>query len=330
MAEVFAHRASLQVPAEASHLELLRSDAIALFGWPGYQRARELAPLTSQWAPDIVVHESADFAGWEVGAASEALSVAHGYGPHLPHTLQLIKDICAGAVDELGTPNRFQSVLESLYVDPWPVTLRGDEPSPWSDVVAVRPEPGSTDAGESLPAEVLAITDRPMLYVTFGTVFGSSQALTMVLEAVRDLPCSVVVTTGPTVDPETLGPVAHNVVVAPFLPQNLVLARSAAVVSHAGSGTVLGALAAGLPQVCLPMAADQFVNAEQLARRGAGIAIAQDDRDVESIRTAVEQVLNDGSYAAQAAELQTEIDTMTPARDVLTYLEQRSARTKSG
>ncbi len=88
MAEVFAHRASLQVPADASHLELLRRDAIALFGWPGYQRARELAPLTSQWAPDIVVHESADYAGWEVGAASSALSVAHGYGPHLPHTLR--------------------------------------------------------------------------------------------------------------------------------------------------------------------------------------------------------------------------------------------------
>ncbi len=156
-------------------------------------------------------------------------------------------------------------------------------------------------------------------------MFGSSQALTLVLEAVRDLPCSVVATTGPAIDPETLGPVAHNVVVAPFLPQNLVLARSAAVVSHAGSGTVLGALAVHLPHVCLPMAADQFVNAEQLAKCGAGIAIAQDDRDVESIRTAVEQVLNDGSYAARAAELQTEIDTMTPARDVLTYLEDHSA-----
>ncbi|HYO20029.1 MAG TPA: nucleotide disphospho-sugar-binding domain-containing protein, partial [Dermatophilaceae bacterium] len=186
-----------------------------------------------------------------------------------------------------------------------------------------------TDAGESLPAEVLAIADRPMLYVTFGTVFGSSQALTMVLEAVHDLPCSVVATTGPTIDPETLGPVAQNVVVAPFLPQNLVLAHSAAVVSHAGSGTVLGALAAHLPHVCLPMAADQFVNAEQVAQCGAGIAIAQDNRDVESIRTAVNKVLNDNSYAAQAARLQTEIDTMTPARDVLICLEQRSTRPKS-
>ncbi|HYO17704.1 MAG TPA: hypothetical protein VES02_03430, partial [Dermatophilaceae bacterium] len=97
MAEVFARRASLPVPADAGELERLRRDVVATFGWPGYQRARELAPLAGQWAPDIVVHEAADYAGWEVGAASSALSVAHGYGPHLPHTLQLIKDICAGA-----------------------------------------------------------------------------------------------------------------------------------------------------------------------------------------------------------------------------------------
>lgn len=325
-AEVFARRATLPEPADASHLELLRRDAIAIFGWPGYQRARELVPLADRWGPDVVVHESADYAGWEVGAATKTLSVAHGYGPHLPHTMALMKDICAGAVDELGTPNRFESVLSSLYVDPWPAGLRGDEPSPWSDVVDVRPEPGGADVGEPLPAEVLAITDRPMLYVTFGTVFGSSQVLTMVLDALRDLPCRVVATTGPTVDPASLGPVPDNVVVVPFLPQNLVLARCTAVVSHAGSGTVLGALAAHLPQVCLPLAADQFVNAAQLARRGAGIAIVPDARDVESIRSAVEKVLSDDSYTAQAVALQGEIETMTPVRDVLTLLERRANR----
>jgi UDP:flavonoid glycosyltransferase YjiC (YdhE family) len=323
-AEVFDRRASLPEATDASHLELLRRDAIAIFGWPGYQRARDLAPLAREWAPDIVVHEAADYAGWEVGAATEALSVAHGYGPHLPHTVELIKDICAGAVDELGTPNRCETVLASPYIDPWPAALRGDEPSPWADVVAVRPEPQDPDV-RALPAEVMAITDRPILYVTFGTVFGSIQALTMVLEAIHDLPCAVVATTGFTVDPDSLGPLPDNVVVAPFLPQNLVLARSAAVVSHAGSGTVLGALAAHLPQVCLPLAADQFVNAEQVARRGAGIAIAPDDRDAGSIRAAVENVLSDDRYAAQATTLQNEIDTMTPARDVLTHLERRAA-----
>jgi UDP:flavonoid glycosyltransferase YjiC (YdhE family) len=324
-AEVFDRRAALPEMPGATQVELLRRDVIAIFGWPGYQRARELTPLAVRWRPDVVVHEAADYAGWEVSAATGALSVAHGYGPHQPHTLELIKSVCSGAVDELGTPDRLNYVLASLYVDPWPPALRGDEPSPWTDVVGVRPEPRQSDSITSLPAEVIAMTGQPMLYVTFGTVFGSAEALTMVIEAVRGLPCHVVATTGPTLDPAGLGPVPDNVLVASFLPQNLVLEHCAAVVSHAGSGTVLGALAAHLPQVCLPLGADQFINAEQVARCGAGIAIPPDARDVGSIRRAVEVVLSDDSYASRAAAVQAEIDTMTPAAEVLTSIERRAA-----
>ena len=106
--------------------------------------------------------------------------------------------------------------------------------------------------------------------------------------------------------------------------QNLVLEHCAAVVSHAGSGTVLGALAAHLPQVCLPLAADQFTNAERVARCGAGIALPPDGRDVESMRRAVEAVLTDDSYASRAAAVQAEIDTMPPAAEVLTTIERRA------
>ncbi|HET6654239.1 MAG TPA: glycosyltransferase, partial [Nocardioides sp.] len=243
-AEVFGRRAALPEMPGATHLELLRRDVIAIFGWPGYERARDLTPLALQWSPDVVVHEAADYAGWEVSAATGALSVAHGYGPHQPHTLELIKDVCSAAVEELGTPDRFDSVLASLYVDPWPAALRSDEPSPWNDVLGVRPEPRRSDLMAFLPAEVIAMTGKPIVYVTFGTVFGSAEALAMVLEAVGGLPCHVVATTGPTLDPASLGPVPDNVHLASFLPQNLVLEHCAAVVSHAGSGTVLGALAA--------------------------------------------------------------------------------------
>lgn len=324
-AEVFRRRSALPEMPGATHLELLRRDVIAIFGWPGYQRARDVTPLALQWSPHVVVHEAADYAGWEVSAATGALSVAHGYGPHQPHTFELIKDVCSAAVDELGTPDRFDFVLASLYVDPWPTALRSDEPSPWTDVVGVRPEPRRSDVNVTLPAEIIALARRPIVYVTFGTVFGSVEALAMVLEAVKGLPCNVVATTGPTLDPASLGPVPDNVHVASFLPQSLVLEHCAAVVSHAGSGTVLGALAAHLPQVCLPLGADQFTNAERVARRSAGIAIPADGRNVESIRRAVEAVLSDDSYTSAAAAVQAEIDTMTPAAEVLTTIERRVA-----
>jgi UDP:flavonoid glycosyltransferase YjiC (YdhE family) len=63
---------------------------------------------------------------------------------------------------------------------------------------------------------------------------------------------NVIVTTGPEFDMSLLGPVRTAVFGAPFLPQAAVLPHCTAVVSHAGAGTLLGALCHGLPQLCLP------------------------------------------------------------------------------
>ena len=59
--------------------------------------------------------------------------------------------------------------------------------------------------------------------------------------------------------------------------QTSVLPHCTAVVSHAGSGTVLGALGTGLPQLCLPQAADQFRNAAGVSAAGAGLALHPDN-----------------------------------------------------
>ena len=92
----------------------------------------------------------------------------------------------------------------------------------------------------------------------------------------------------------------------------------AAVVSHTGSGTMLGALAEGLPQVCLLMGADQFSNAAQIARTGAGIVVPADARTPQTVRTAIEEVLDNPCYAAGARVLQVDISAMPSAKDVLT------------
>jgi UDP:flavonoid glycosyltransferase YjiC (YdhE family) len=93
--------------------------------------------------------------------------------------------------------------------------------------------------------------------------------------------------------------------------------RCAAVVSHTGSGSMLGALAEGLPQVCLPMGADQFSNAAQIARTGAGIVVPPDARTPQTIRAAIDQVLADPAYAAGARVLQADIAAMPSAADVV-------------
>ena len=124
-------------------------------------------------------------------------------------------------------------------------------------------------------------------------------------------------------DPAVFGPQPAHVVLERYLPQALVLPRVDAVVSHGGSGTTLGALAEGKPMVVLPMAAGQFINADQVVRAGAGLALTPIARTPERIREAIEQVLTYPSYAAAARVLQNEIRAMPPAEMVLADLVDR-------
>jgi predicted glycosyltransferase len=64
------------------------------------------------------------------------------------------------------------------------------------------------------------------------------------------------------------------------VPQRDALAKAKLVVCHGGSGTVLGALAAGIPLVIMPLFADQATNAERLASVGAArVVTAEELRD---------------------------------------------------
>ncbi|HWM00989.1 MAG TPA: nucleotide disphospho-sugar-binding domain-containing protein, partial [Actinophytocola sp.] len=118
-------------------------------------------------------------------------------------------------------------------------------------------------------------------------------------------------------DPAILGQRPANVAAASFVPQALVLPRASAVVSHTGSGTMLGALASGLPQVCLPRGADQFANAERVQSIGAGVRLLPDEITPDSLRAAVTSVLDDPAYARTAAAMKSEIAAMPAAADVL-------------
>jgi MGT family glycosyltransferase len=118
--------------------------------------------------------------------------------------------------------------------------------------------------------------DRPLVYATLGTVFNKMRRLrTAMLDALADLDADVLMTIGRDVDPGRIGSVPPNVRVEPFVSQSLVLPRASLVVSHAGLGTMLGALYHGVPMVVVSIAGDQLLN----ARRAAELGIASRSTD---------------------------------------------------
>jgi len=64
-----------------------------------------------------------------------------------------------------------------------------------------------------------------------------------------------------------------NVFASTYLPFSKLLASSQAIVHHGGIGTTSQAFAAGIPQVVVPMAFDQFDNAQRVGNLGCGTSL---------------------------------------------------------
>ena len=84
---------------------------------------------------------------------------------------------------------------------------------------------------------------------------------------------------------------------------------------------MLGALALAIPQLCLPQAADQFLNADAVARAGAGLAIAPEQVDAAGVGDAIRRLLDDSRFRVQARRVADEIASMPSPDAVVTVLE---------
>jgi MGT family glycosyltransferase len=209
-------------------------------------------------------------------------------------------------------------MLAGTALDICPPALRPPGPALWPEALDLRPsagEGGGRDVLDLSPARALR---RPLVYVTLGTISNAIPGLmAAMVEAMRSLSVDLLVTTGPGVDPASLGPQPAHVTVRQFVPQEQVLRHADLMVSHAGAGTMLGALCHGVPQLCLPHGADQPWNAEALARAGAGIVVPEEECTPEAVRAGVVTLLSSPSYRMAAQEVRAEIEAMPTAREVL-------------
>jgi MGT family glycosyltransferase len=145
------------------------------------------------------------------------------------------------------------------------------------------------------------------------------------VDGVAELDVRVVVTVGPEGDPRAFGSLPDNVSVHRYVPQTELLPRSTLVVSHAGSGTFLAALGHGLPQLCLPQAADQFLNAQQCDLVGAGLRLAPGEITRESVRGACARLLEEERFRASARRIRDELDSMPHPADLVPMIEELAA-----
>ena len=288
-----------------------------LFGAGAVDRARDLLELFETWRPDLVVHDTLELGSAIASEANDILHVTHGYGPRFPDNARIVEAI-GSAIEDAGFADPTAAVFAAPYLDISPPGLLSNPSDRWRDLRPLRPSAGEIPKDNELPSQLAALPHAESLYVTLGTVMNQAPDIfRAVIDGCSQLSVNLVVTTGPGFDASLLGPVRSAVFSAPFIPQAAVLPHCAAVISHAGAGTLLGAMCHGLPQLCLPQGTDQPFNAAALASTGAGLELQPEETTADSVMAAVERLLREPSFRRAAERLRDEIAEMPEAVLVL-------------
>ncbi|MFE7130974.1 macrolide-inactivating glycosyltransferase [Streptomyces sp. NPDC057638] len=134
-----------------------------------------------------------------------------------------------------------------------------------------------------------ALTKHPGFYRECLKAFGGLTGWHLVLQI------------GKYVDPAELGEIPDNVEVRDWVPQLAVLRQADAFVTHAGAGGSQEGLATATPMVAVPLATDQFGNADMLV--SLGVARRMDSTTVtgEELRQAVLELVESPEVARKLA-----------------------------
>jgi UDP:flavonoid glycosyltransferase YjiC (YdhE family) len=275
----------------------------------------------------VIVWEETDF-----GAAVIAERL------DLPHAKLLVSaagsfvraDLLREALDEvriehgLGPDPHADMLRRYLVLSPFPPSLRDPRfplpPTAWS----VRLSTPTLAANSPRPAWAAGFDERPIVYFTLGTVFNveSGDLFTRVIAGLRELPLNVLVTVGRDIDPAELGPQRANVHVERHVAQSSVLPYADLVVSHAGSGSVVGALAHGLAMVLIPIGADQPWNAERAAAVGVARVLDPISATPAEVAEAVSTMFAQPGYRQAAELLRDEMAALSGPETAISLLER--------
>jgi UDP:flavonoid glycosyltransferase YjiC (YdhE family) len=281
------------------------------------------------WKASLVISELGALAAPLACELTRCRQVTHGFG--MPPPASVLDQAAAEFASQwqskaFRSPPAQAGLFDSLYLDIYPESLQTpDRLRVGPRRQCLRPSSPAAGAGRKLPAAMVArflpIADRPLVYLTFGTVVNGSKALAVAARALADLNARIFVTVGADGDPSLLGELPPNLHVEPFIPQTRLLPHCALVVSHGGSGTFLSALAHGVPQLALPQGADQFINASALEAGGAGLALRGGEVTIDSVRASAMRLLQESPFRRQAERYAREISEMPSADDVAARLE---------
>ena len=150
--------------------------------------------------------------------------------------------------------------------------------------------------------------ERDLVLVSLGTGYNRRpEFFRACAEAFADPRWDVVMSIGGAVNPADLGELPPHIQVHRSVPQLEVLRDARLFVTHAGMGSVMEALDAGVPMLAVPQMAEQRANADRLVQLGLGRALDPDLVTAAAVRAAAEAVVDDPDVRTGVGRMQREI-----------------------
>lgn len=185
---------------------------------------------------------------------------------------------------------------------------------PLEDMAAERPL-------DDALAKFLAEGEKPVLFTAGTGHFHAEAFFATAAKLVSELGCRAVFIT-PKTDQVPSGLTA-GVFVSAYAPFSQLLPRARAFVHHGGIGTTSQCLAAGLPQLVVPMSLDQPDNADRVKRFGVGLSISQGQFTVERALPLLRRCLEDETLREKARVYACRMRDRRSPNVLMEWLEKR-------
>ncbi|MBM0231397.1 activator-dependent family glycosyltransferase [Micromonospora sp. STR1_7] len=300
----------------------------------------DLVDFARAWQPDLVVWDEMTFAGAVAARVTGAAHVRQLFGLDMmgllrPRHLELIRQRPAElredplaewlewSVERYGATFDEEMLLGRRTLSPFPASL---ELAAHPGLTPYRHVPYNGPA--VVPEWLHGPPKRRRICLTLGYNHDQNAPseeiipLETMLDAVSDLDADVIATISPE-RARSLGGLPDNVTPVDFVPLDALLPTCAAVIHTGGAGTSLNAVVRGIPQIIAPsMVWSTGHYAEGLQARGAGIHLDRADIASEDLHRRFTEVLDDPSFAANAAALREEAEAAPSPHALVGGLEQ--------
>ncbi len=287
--------------------------------------ADDVLKVLDSWRADVIIRDPVEFGGY---IAAETCGLPHAtiiWAAYIS-----AKALCPQAIAELRQRYDLPDDPDLSTLDRYLVL--DFLPSSWTfpntpyPPVAHRfcsPPFDLSNENALLPDWLDTLPARPTVYATLGTTFNQApETFQAILDGLRNEAVNLIMTVGRSMDPAQFGPQPDHIKIERYIPQTLLLPRCDMIIFHGGYNSLLSALWQGLPMVVIPQGAGDNLPTEwRCSAVGLGILVEERPPKPETIRAAVNTILERHEYRIRAKEYQRELKNLPSLSEAVKRLE---------